>query len=70
MEQQEEGSSGDRRLQHISIKGTVSREDGEQVEQQESRTRGISRLALKGLYHERMENRWSKKKVETGASAG
>jgi hypothetical protein len=30
----------------------------------------ISRLALKGLYHEMMGNRSSSKKVETGASAG
>jgi hypothetical protein len=70
VEQQEIGCSGDRGHQQVSIKGTVSREDGEQVEQQESGNRGISRLALKGLCRERMGNRSSNKKVETGASAG
>jgi uncharacterized protein YutD len=70
MEQRGASCSGDWGHQQVSIKGTVSREDGEQVEQQESGNRGISRLALKGLCHQRMGNRSSKKKVETGASAG
>ncbi len=42
-------------LQQVNIKGTVSREVGEQVEQQEGGCSGdrgaISTLALKGLHH-------------------